>query len=138
ILALGVISLIVGIILIATRVLRPAPRIQNPVGSVLWESFIVMLALYAAPSFISLGGRRLSPETQPGLVALLLISADLLQIFSILHPQLPLGFLPIALIGASFAILAEWRQSLVPGMVAHAINNSIAFLGLTLLFPHRG
>ena len=55
--------------------------------------------------------------------------------FAILHPQLPLGFLPIAVLGAVFAGLYEWRQSLVPGMVAHAINNAVAFAMLNLVFP---
>lgn len=58
--------------------------------------------------------------------------------FAVLHPQLPLGFLPIAFLGAAFAALYEWRQSLVPGMVAHAINNGIVFGLLNLLFPARG
>lgn len=58
--------------------------------------------------------------------------------FSILHPQLPLGFLPIAALGGAFAGLYEWRQSLVPGMVAHALNNSIPFLMLNLMFPASG
>lgn len=57
--------------------------------------------------------------------------------FAILHPQLPLGFLPIALLGATFCALYEWRQSLVPGMVAHAVNNGLAFLMLSLMFPMR-
>ncbi len=58
--------------------------------------------------------------------------------FSILHPQLPLGFVPIAALGGAFAALYEWRQSLVPGMVAHALNNSIPFLMLNLMFPASG
>jgi membrane protease YdiL (CAAX protease family) len=55
--------------------------------------------------------------------------------FAILHPQLPLGFIPIAFLGAVFAALYDWRQSLVPAMVAHALNNGMAFLLLSLLFP---
>jgi membrane protease YdiL (CAAX protease family) len=57
--------------------------------------------------------------------------------FAILHPQLPLGFLPIALLGAAFCALYEWRQSLIPGMVAHAVNNGMAFLMLSVLFPRQ-
>lgn len=258
----GLISLAVGALLIRMRVLRPVPLDQHPVGAILWESFILMLALYSAPSLI--GVRRVSPETQPGLAALIILSGDLLQIlavaylwwrlrargltlaeiglttrhlgsdiligvmaatvitpaaviigaitqqvsqryfpniappfhplglytatsgswevrlalflaaavgaplveetffrgalfgalrrrfgrwpgillssafFAILHPQLPLGFLPIAAIGAGFALLADWRQSLVPGMIAHGINNGLIFLFMMLLFPQRG
>ena len=58
--------------------------------------------------------------------------------FAILHPQLPLGFMPIALLGAGFACLYEWRRSLVPGMVAHAVNNTLAFVMMSLIFPMRG
>lgn len=58
--------------------------------------------------------------------------------FAILHPQLPLGFMPIALLGAGFACLYEWRRSLVPGMVAHAINNTLAFVMMSLIFPIHG
>src|SRR5262249_20915222 len=55
-------------------------------------------------------------------------------VFSLLHPQLPLGFLSIFVLGAVFAVLYEWRQSLVPGMVMHAINNGIIWVYLNLLF----
>lgn len=58
--------------------------------------------------------------------------------FSALHPQLPLGFIPIAFLGASFCLLYEWRRSLIPGMVAHALNNGIAFYMLDALFPSGG
>lgn len=56
-------------------------------------------------------------------------------LFSLLHPQLPLGFLPIFFLGAFLAALYEWRRSLLPGIVLHAINNGLIFLFLTLLFP---
>jgi membrane protease YdiL (CAAX protease family) len=55
-------------------------------------------------------------------------------VFSLLHPQLPLGFLSIFVLGAVFAGLYEWRQSLVPGMVMHALNNGIIWVYLNLLF----
>jgi membrane protease YdiL (CAAX protease family) len=56
-------------------------------------------------------------------------------VFSLLHPQLPLGFLPIFVLAAVFAILYEWRQSLVPGMVMHAVNNGMIWIYLNILFP---
>jgi membrane protease YdiL (CAAX protease family) len=46
-------------------------------------------------------------------------------IFSLLHPQLPIGFLPILVLGITFGILAEARKSLIPSIVAHGINNGI-------------
>lgn len=54
--------------------------------------------------------------------------------FAIVHPQLPAGFLPIFALGAVFAVLAETRRSLVPSMVAHALNNGIIFLLMFFLF----
>lgn len=48
-------------------------------------------------------------------------------IFSLLHPQLPLGFLPIMILGIIFGILAEARKSLIPSIIAHGINNSVIF-----------
>jgi membrane protease YdiL (CAAX protease family) len=56
-------------------------------------------------------------------------------IFAILHPQLPLGFLPIFTLGALLAGLYEWRRSLLPGMLFHGVNNGLLFLFLNILFP---
>lgn len=46
-------------------------------------------------------------------------------IFSFLHPQLPIGFLPILVLGIVFGILAEARKSLVPSIIAHGMNNGV-------------
>jgi membrane protease YdiL (CAAX protease family) len=56
-------------------------------------------------------------------------------VFAGLHPQLPLGFLPIFVLGAAMALLYEWRQSLVPGMFLHALNNGAIWVLLNLLLP---
>jgi uncharacterized protein len=56
-------------------------------------------------------------------------------IFASLHPQVPLGFLPIFVLGALLAGLYEWRRSLIPGMLFHGVHNGILFLLLTILFP---
>jgi membrane protease YdiL (CAAX protease family) len=69
-----------------------------------------------------------------GLAGALLSAA----VFAILHPQLPLGFIPIFLLGLSFSLLYEWRGSLVPGMVMHACNNGVIFLLMTAMFPAGG
>lgn len=258
---LGLIVLVVGLILVRTGAVKPIPRIQAQSGPILWESFILMMALGMVTALIP--GRPV-PETQPGAYSALLVLRDAVQFlavgylwwrlrsknlglsevglttkrfaanvgvgaltalvmipasyvvgiftqqisdrffpniappyhplegmtatsgnweirtalfllavvgaplieetffrgalygalrrrfgvgwgllgssafFAILHPQLPLGFLPIALLGAVFAGLYEWRQSLVPGMVAHAINNTVAFCMLNLVFPLGG
>jgi membrane protease YdiL (CAAX protease family) len=90
------------------------------VGAPLWEEIFFRGVLYGALR------RRF------GVAAGCVASATL---FSLLHPQLPLGFLPIFFLGAMLALLYEWRRSLVPGMVLHALNNGLIFLFLILLFP---
>lgn len=261
---LGLISLVVGAVLVSTHVLRRAPPHLHPVGAVLWESLILMFVFGMAPGLLSFGGKRPGPETNPGLIGAMMLAADVAQcfavgylwwrlrsrglslaeiglslrhfwsnvlvgimaatvltpfavlvglatqalsdrlfpnmappyhplqgytatymseeirlalflaaavgaplleeiffrgvlygalrrrfgiaagmmgsatFFAILHPQLPLGFLPIAFLGAAFAALYEWRQSLIPGIVAHALNNGLIFLMLTFMFPIRG
>jgi membrane protease YdiL (CAAX protease family) len=260
----GLISFVVGLVLIQTGVARPAPQDTHPVAGVLWESFILMMAVMATPISPLFGARVPAPETNPGLFAALMLVKDVAIVlpvfylwwrlrrrgltlaevglttkhlganlmvgfmaamvmipasifvgwvthfisdrffpniappyhplqgltatsssgairlalftaaavgaplieetffrgclfgalrrrhgfwaallgssafFAILHPQLPLGFLPIALLGAAFAALYEWRQSLVPAMVAHALNNGMAFMLMNLLFPAKG
>jgi len=255
---LGLIVLGVALVLIRTGVLRPAPPARGECGPVLWESFLLMLALGVLPAFLP---GRPTPETQPGAYAALLLARDVVQVlavgylwwrlrtggwslaevglttrglgremgigvlaalvvipaafliaaltkvlsdryfpfvappyhplqgmtatstspeiraalfiaavvgapvleeiffrgalfgalrrrfgfwpgllgsagvFAVLHPQLPLGFLPIAVLGAAFAVLYHWRQSLVAPMVVHAINNGLAFGMMNLLFP---
>lgn len=46
--------------------------------------------------------------------------------FALLHP-LP-TVLPLLALGASYALLWERRQSLVPGLVAHILQNALAFV----------
>jgi membrane protease YdiL (CAAX protease family) len=54
-------------------------------------------------------------------------------IFSLLHPQLPLGFLPLMVLGIVFGILAESRKSLVPSIIAHGMNNGVV-IGFVSIF----
>jgi membrane protease YdiL (CAAX protease family) len=44
-------------------------------------------------------------------------------LFSLAHPTLPGGFLPLWTLGAAFAIACERRGSLIPCIVMHALNN---------------
>lgn len=59
-------------------------------------------------------------------------------IFAILHPQLPLGFIPIFVLAVGFALMYEWRQSLVPNMVMHALQNSFVFVASSVFLPPSG
>jgi membrane protease YdiL (CAAX protease family) len=53
-------------------------------------------------------------------------------IFAIAHP--PQDWLPIFGLGFAFATMREMRQSLVPSMTAHFLQNSLAFIGMSLIF----
>jgi membrane protease YdiL (CAAX protease family) len=53
-------------------------------------------------------------------------------VFALLHPQLPLGFLSLFLLGLLFNALYWLRGSLVPSVVAHGLNNASIFVFVTL------
>lgn len=53
-------------------------------------------------------------------------------IFALMHP-LPSSFLPIFTLGAVFAVVRNQRGSLIPGMVAHCINNTVALVMLLII-----
>ena len=53
-------------------------------------------------------------------------------VFALIHPMQ--DWLPIFALGLAFGTIREMRQSLVPGMVAHCLQNSFAFLMLTSVF----
>jgi membrane protease YdiL (CAAX protease family) len=52
-------------------------------------------------------------------------------IFALLHPQLPFGFLAIFVLGLVFSALYRLRGSLLPNILAHAINNTVIFIMLS-------
>jgi membrane protease YdiL (CAAX protease family) len=54
-------------------------------------------------------------------------------VFAILHPQLPLGFLGIFVLGLVFNGLFVLRRSLLPAIIAHAINNGLILIFLLTL-----
>ena len=53
-------------------------------------------------------------------------------VFALAHP--PQDWLPIFGLGFAFATMREMRQSLVPTMTAHFLQNSLAFISISLLF----
>ncbi|MCC6444624.1 MAG: CPBP family intramembrane metalloprotease [Armatimonadetes bacterium] len=121
---------------------RSLPTPMNPAVPMMAQSegFIMrllslLLVSVAAPFFEEIFFRGVLYQAlrmRFGVTAGVLLSAGL---FAIVHPQLPLGFLPIFVLGVSFALLYEHTHSLIPSMVAHGINNGIAFLFVTTLFP---
>jgi len=52
-------------------------------------------------------------------------------LFAVVHP--PNSWLPIAALGVGLATMREMRQSLIPCFVAHALQNTSAFIVLSLL-----
>jgi|GEM_PF-6162698 membrane protease YdiL (CAAX protease family) len=54
-------------------------------------------------------------------------------VFALVHPQGIIALPPLFTLGASFAVLRHFRGSLIPGIIAHAINNMVA-LSFMLLF----
>lgn len=55
-------------------------------------------------------------------------------IFAIVHPTIPSGFLPIMLLGVTFALTYERRGSLLANIVMHAIHNALILLTVFFLF----
>jgi membrane protease YdiL (CAAX protease family) len=53
-------------------------------------------------------------------------------IFAVIHPQGLLGVPVLMALASGFATAREWRNSLIPSMTAHALNNA-AVLWLTIL-----
>jgi membrane protease YdiL (CAAX protease family) len=54
-------------------------------------------------------------------------------LFAVIHPQ---GFLAVPVLMAlafAFALMREWRSTLLPSMIAHGINNAVATLLLFLM-----
>jgi hypothetical protein len=90
------------------------------------------LVTIAAPFFEELFFRGVllnSFRARWGPLAAILVSAG---VFAGIHP-LPVQFLPIFALGTVFGVLAYERGSLLPSIVAHAIQNGGVFLMLMLL-----
>jgi membrane protease YdiL (CAAX protease family) len=49
-------------------------------------------------------------------------------LFAVVHPQGPLGVPPLMALAFGFSIAREWRASLVPSMIAHALHNALVTL----------
>lgn len=112
---------------------------ENPViplfveSETLFERLVLLaLAVVIAPFFEELFFRGVlytSFRAKWGIAAGVVGSA---LAFAGVHP-LPLGLLPIFVLGAVFAVLLRERSSLLPGMIAHSMNNAVAFALLFVL-----
>jgi membrane protease YdiL (CAAX protease family) len=57
-----------------------------------------------------------------------LLSATVVSfVFAVIHPQGLLGVPALMGLAYAFALAREWRDTLIPSMVAHGINNGVAF-----------
>ena len=53
-------------------------------------------------------------------------------VFAVIHPQGLLAVPPLMALAFGFALLREWRGTLIPSMVAHGINNGLLMVILIL------
>jgi membrane protease YdiL (CAAX protease family) len=72
-------------------------------------------------------------EAVPGR-ALSIAAAVLLSsfVFAVIHPQGLLAVPVLMALAAGFALAREWRQTLLPAMIAHGLNNALIALLLLL------
>lgn len=94
--------------------------------------FVVLLATVLAPVFEEIFFRG---ALYNGLRARMTVAGAVIlssAAFALIHP-FPGSFLSIFAIATVFAVLYEIRGSLVPPMVAHAINNTVMFLMVYLI-----
>lgn len=125
--------------LLSQVIARYIPTPSNPIipiflqSNTLFERLILLaLTIVVAPFFEELFFRGVlfhSFQAKWGVRLGLVISA---VVFAAVHP-LPLGFLPIFVLGYVLATLLYRRGSLLPCMVMHGLNNCIAFLVLSIL-----
>jgi membrane protease YdiL (CAAX protease family) len=68
-----------------------------------------------------------------GSVMSVIVSATIVSLlFASLHPQGPLAIPALMALAYGLTLAREWRVTLVPGMVAHGINNGLLLLFLSL------
>lgn len=103
---------------------------ETPMGVIL---MIVFLAVVAAPVIEEIMFRGYfyrALRARFGWVPAALVSSVL---FAAIHPQGFLGILPLSTIALGFAILREWRDSLVAPIFAHACVNGVTVVILLTL-----
>lgn len=111
---------------------NPVIPLFSGVESLVGRLILFALAVVAAPFFEELFFRGVlygSFRRAFGITAGILLSS---VVFAVVHP-LPGGFLPILVLGLVFAILVYQRGSLLPAVVAHGLNNAVAFTMLLIL-----
>ncbi len=95
---------------------------------------VFVLAVVAAPIVEEVFFRGMlytALRTKMGVWAAALLSGT---IFAALHPTFPGQFLPLLALAMVLALVREKTGSLLPGIVCHAINNTIALLLVLLAY----
>lgn len=99
-----------------------------------WDwAFLILVVVVMAPIFEEIffrGALYGAIRRHAGAGAAIAVTS---LFFALVHPQLPLGFLPILVLGIVFAIAVELRRSLIPSIVAHMLNNGVALLLLAVV-----
>lgn len=125
---------------LSARIFRGVNTPLNPVvvevvsgGSTLLMALVLLQSAVLAPLIEELMFRgtfygSLVTRIRPW--AAILISSS---VFAILHPQLPLGFAAIFVLGAAFNTMYLIRGSLIPSMTAHALNNGMLVIAMVLV-----
>lgn len=131
--------LVAAMTLLSQKLMSAYHTPPNPIEPMLMGSdtllarvILFLLVAVAAPFFEEIFFRGVlfnSLRSRWGLVAGILISA---AIFGGVHP-LPFGFLPICALGSVFSVVFYQRGSLIPNMIAHSLQNSMAFFLMLLL-----
>ena len=116
-----------------------APTPSNPAipllagASQFWvRAMLVLLATVAAPlteEFLFRGVFYNAAKLRLGVWPAIVLTG---LIFGFVHPVGIAAMLPLAVLGGVFAWMAETRKSLVPGMIGHFLQNTIATATLLL------
>ncbi|MEC5125580.1 type II CAAX endopeptidase family protein [Verrucomicrobiales bacterium BCK34] len=99
-------------------------------GSILVKLGCLFLASVFAPFFEETFFRGMFHRYLRGRFGFLVSALIGGLIFAVLHPQGFYAVPALAAMGVGFALIREWRDSLIAPMVAHAINNGVLVFAL--------
>ncbi len=112
---------------------------EHPIVSQLLEGRIafvaaVVLAAIIAPLVEETFFRGFLHTALRGVMGFWGAAATSAAIFAAVHPTMPIGFLPLFVLGLVLAILRESTASLVPAVVCHCVNNTVALVLVRLVY----
>lgn len=120
---------VIGVALLITVFLSRATgaNVSHPIGNEVasqpWLMFIIAAVFAPITEELLFRGAFVSHlRGSVGVVLAALISGF---IFAAIHPQGWAAIPVLMSVGAVFAIIRQWRDSLVPSIVAHALNNGV-------------